>query len=59
MNRWKLLVIDVPDDFVGVVTQQIGMRKGRMQKMQNNGHGRVRMEFRIPSRASSASAPSF
>jgi GTP-binding protein len=46
----ELLVIDVPEDFVGVVTQQIGMRKGRMQKMQNNGHGRVRMEFRIPSR---------
>jgi GTP-binding protein len=46
----ELLVIDVPEDFVGVVTQQIGMRKGRMQKMQNNGHGRVRLEFRIPSR---------
>ncbi len=46
----ELLVIDAPDDFVGVVTQQIGMRKGKMQKMQNNGHGRVRMEFRIPSR---------
>jgi GTP-binding protein len=46
----ELLVIDVPEEFVGVVTQQIGMRKGRMQKMQNNGHGRVRLEFRIPSR---------
>jgi len=46
----ELLVIDVPDTFVGVVTQQIGMRKGRMQKMQNNGNGRVRTEFRIPSR---------
>ncbi|MCI0469141.1 MAG: translational GTPase TypA, partial [Nitrospirae bacterium] len=46
----ELLVIDVPEDFVGVVTQQIGMRKGKMQKMQNNGHGRVRLEFRIPSR---------
>ena len=44
------LVIDVPEEFVGVVTQQIGMRKGKMQKMQNNGHGRVRLEFRIPSR---------
>ncbi|MDD5434492.1 MAG: translational GTPase TypA, partial [Nitrospira sp.] len=32
------------------VTQQIGIRKGKMQKMQNNGHGRVRLEFRIPSR---------
>jgi GTP-binding protein len=45
-----VLVIAVPEEFVGVVTQQIGMRKGRMQKMQNNGHGRVRLEFRIPSR---------
>ncbi len=46
----ELLVIDVPEDYVGVVTQQVGMRKGRMQKMQNNGYGRVRLEFRIPSR---------
>jgi GTP-binding protein len=44
------LVIDIPEEFVGVVTQQTGMRKGRMLKMQNNGHGRVRLEFRIPSR---------
>ncbi len=44
------LVIDVPEEFIGVVTQQIGMRKGKMQKMQNNGHGRVRFEFRVPSR---------
>ncbi len=44
------LVIDVPEEFTGVVTQQIGMRKGKMQKMQNNGHGRVRLEYRIPSR---------
>ena len=46
----ELLVIDVPEEFVGVVTQKVGMRKGKMQKMQNNGHGRVRLEFRIPSR---------
>lgn len=46
----ELLVIDVPEDYVGVVTQQVGMRRGRMQKMQNNGYGRVRLEFRIPSR---------
>ncbi|MBI4686872.1 MAG: translational GTPase TypA [Nitrospirae bacterium] len=44
------LVIDVPEEFIGVVTQQVGMRKGKMQKMQNNGHGRVRFDFRIPSR---------
>ena len=46
----ELLVIDVPDDYVGVVTQQLGIRKGKMLKMQNNGHGRVRLEFRIPAR---------
>lgn len=46
----ELLVIDVPEEYIGVVTQQIGMRKGKMQKMQNNGFGRVRLEFRIPSR---------
>lgn len=46
----ELLVIDVPEDYIGVVTQQVGMRKGIMQKMQNNGFGRVRLEFRIPSR---------
>lgn len=46
----EILVIDVPEEFVGVVAQQAGMRRGRMLKMQNNGHGRVRLEFRIPSR---------
>ncbi len=46
----ELLVIDVPEEFVGVVTQQVGMRKGKMLKMQNNGFGRVSLEFRIPSR---------
>lgn len=46
----ELLVIDLPEEFVGVVAQQVGMRKGKMQKMHNNGHGRVRLDFRIPSR---------
>lgn len=46
----ELLVIDAPEEFVGVITQQVGMRKGKMLKMQNNGFGRVRLEFRIPSR---------
>ncbi|MCX5717050.1 MAG: translational GTPase TypA [Nitrospirae bacterium] len=46
----EVLVIDVPEEYVGVVTQQVGMRRGKMQKMQNNGYGRVRLEFRIPSR---------
>ena len=44
------LVIDCPETFVGVVTQKIGVRKGRMTNMVNHGTGRVRLEFRIPSR---------
>ena len=44
------LVIDCPEEFIGAVTQKLGTRKGRMMKMSNHGHGRVRMEFRIPSR---------
>ncbi len=46
----ELLVIDCPEEFIGAVTQKLGTRKGRMMKMSNHGHGRVRMEFRIPSR---------
>ncbi len=44
------LIIDCPEDFVGVVTQKVGGRKGRMMDMVNHGSGRVRMGFRIPSR---------
>lgn len=46
----EILVLDVPEEYVGVVTQQTGIRRGKLQKMQNNGYGRVRLEFRIPSR---------
>jgi len=46
----ELLVIDCPEEFIGVVTQELGVRRGRMMKMINHGSGRVRMEFRIPSR---------
>ncbi|MFA5072311.1 MAG: translational GTPase TypA [Nitrospirota bacterium] len=46
----EILVIDCPEEFIGVVTQKLGSRKGRMTKMTNNGHGRVRLEFRIPAR---------
>jgi GTP-binding protein len=46
----ELLVIDCPEEYIGVVTQKAGSRRGRMMKMVNHGTGRVRMEFRIPSR---------
>jgi GTP-binding protein len=45
----ELLVVDIPEEFVGVVTQMAGMRKGKMLKMLN-ARGRVRLEFRLPSR---------
>jgi GTP-binding protein len=44
------LVIDVPDEFQGVVIAQVGTRRGTMSRMVNNGSGRVRLEFRIPTR---------
>ncbi|MEP7342478.1 MAG: translational GTPase TypA [Acidobacteriota bacterium] len=46
----EMAVIDVPEQFIGVVTEAMGRRKGTMTKMINHGHGRVRMEFDIPSR---------
>jgi GTP-binding protein len=46
----ELLVIDCDDQFTGAVTQLLGPRKGRMTQMLQGGSGRVRMEFRVPSR---------
>ncbi|HUG38454.1 MAG TPA: EF-Tu/IF-2/RF-3 family GTPase, partial [Candidatus Limnocylindrales bacterium] len=44
------LVIDIPEEFIGAVTQKLGPRKGQMTKMVNHGTGRVRLEYRLPSR---------
>ncbi len=45
------LTVDVPEDYLGVVTQLLGMRKGRMEQMTNHGTGWVRLEFLVPARA--------
>jgi GTP-binding protein len=47
---YELVIVDVPDAYIGIATERLGMRKGRMTKMANHGHGRARLEFRIPSR---------
>jgi GTP-binding protein len=47
----ELVVIDVPEQFIGIVTERLGERRGRMMKMANPGYGRARLEYRIPSRA--------
>ena len=44
------LVIDIPEEHIGAVTQKIGPRRGAMVKMVNHGTGRVRLEYRIPAR---------
>ncbi len=44
------VVVDVPEEFIGVVTEALGRRKGQMTKMINNGTGRVRLEYEVPSR---------
>jgi GTP-binding protein len=46
----ELLVIDVPEDFIGVVSQLLAVRKGKMTKMIHAGSSRVRLEFTVPSR---------
>ena len=42
--------MDVPEGFVGVVMEQLGARKSEVLNMHNHGYGRVRIEFRVPSR---------
>ncbi|MEZ5399648.1 MAG: translational GTPase TypA [Bryobacteraceae bacterium] len=44
------LTVDCPEQFVGVVMEKLGTRKGKMTKMVNHGSGRVRLEFHVPSR---------
>jgi GTP-binding protein len=44
------LAIDVPEDYVGVVTQLVALRKGRLEQMVNHGTGWVRMEYLVPAR---------
>ena len=44
------LTVDIPEEFLGVVTQLMASRKGQMEQMTNHGTGWVRMEFVVPSR---------
>jgi GTP-binding protein len=50
MEPIEELVIDVPEEYQGVVIAQAGMRRGVLSKMVNHGSGRIRLEFRIPAR---------
>ena len=50
MEPVEHLTIDIPEQYTGVVIEKLGPRKGEMVKMHNHGSGRVRLEFRVPSR---------
>jgi len=50
MEPVEQVVIDCPGNFIGVVTEALGRRKGRMVKIVDHGAGRVRMDFEVPSR---------
>ena len=46
----ELLLVDVPEEYVGIVTQLLGVRRGVMGRMDHLGGGRVRIEYAVPSR---------
>jgi len=50
MEPVEHLTVDIPEEFVGVVMEQLGARKSEVVNMHNHGYGRVRIEFRVPSR---------
>jgi len=50
MEPVERLTVDIPEEVVGVVMEQLGSRKSEVANMHNHGYGRVRIEFRVPSR---------
>jgi GTP-binding protein len=46
----ELFVLDLPENYMGVVLEKMAMRKGKMVKMVNHGSGRVRLDFHVPTR---------
>ncbi len=50
LEPMEKVFLDIPEDKVGIITEKLSARKGRMTNMANHGHGRVTMEFSIPSR---------
>jgi GTP-binding protein len=50
MEPLELVVVDAPESYVGIITERLSTRRGRMVKMTNPGFGRARLEFRVPSR---------
>ncbi|HMA85533.1 MAG TPA: translational GTPase TypA [Desulfosalsimonadaceae bacterium] len=51
MEPVEHLYVDCEEDFLGIVTEKLSIRKGKMINLVNNGSGRVRIEFSVPARA--------
>ncbi len=56
---WESVLVDIPEEFVGAVTQSLGGRRGQMVRMSNLGFGRSRIEFRVPARGLIGYRPQF
>ena len=50
LEPMEFLVIDIPEEFIGTVTQLLSARKGRMRSMETHASGRVRLEYDVPAR---------
>ena len=50
LEPMELAVVDAPEKFIGIITEMLSSRRGKLTKMVNNGFGRVRLEFELPSR---------
>jgi GTP-binding protein len=50
LEPMEFLVVDVPEDYIGTVTQSLSVRKGRMRTMETQASGRVRLEYDVPAR---------
>ena len=50
LEPMEKVFLDVPEDKIGILTEKLSARKGRMKNLQNHGTGRVNLEFSIPSR---------
>lgn len=50
VEPYELALLDFPGAFMGIITEKMNLRKGRMVSMRESGSGRMRIEFRIPSR---------
>ena len=50
LEPMERVAVDAPEEFLGVISQLLALRKGRMEQMVNHGTGWIRMEYLVPAR---------